>query len=63
MEDIRDIYKVKERGNDMFTATFANEDGEYEVQVQGESVETVGEFLCNCGEYGDDLLLSVEEVG
>lgn len=47
----------------MFTATFIREDGsEYEVQVSGESVETVGEFLCNCGEYGDDILLSVEEA-
>lgn len=46
----------------MFTATFAStkDSSEYEVQVEGESVETVGEYLDNCGEYDGDLLLSVE---
>jgi len=36
---------------------------EYTDYISGESVETVGEYICNCGEYGeDDLLLSVKEA-
>jgi hypothetical protein len=51
-----------ERKQMMFTATFAStkDSSEYEVQVEGESVETVGEYLDNCGKYDGDLLLSVE---
>lgn len=47
----------------MYIAEFARENGTlFQVEVSGESVETVSEYLCNCGEYDDCLLLSVVEV-
>jgi hypothetical protein len=51
-----------ERKQMMFTATLASakDSSEYEVQVEGESTETVAEYLDNCGEYDGDTLLSVE---
>jgi len=45
-------------------AHFADGEGEqeFEVEVQGESLESVQEYLCNCGEYDESILLSVEPI-
>ena len=48
-----------------YTATFAHfADGEgefeFEVEVEGKSLESVQEYLDNCGDYDESILLSVE---